>query len=137
MLPRSKKYNPFVQIAAMQSRFPQFKVKRRGHLDIEFIGDILVKTGFPIYTVSIHYLGDTEPSVRILKPTLVDDTPHFYKNSNRLCLFKPNDYKWNRRKLIATDIVPWAAGWIYFYEIWLKTKVWYGPEADHSESNKD
>jgi hypothetical protein len=69
--------------------------------------------------------------VRIIKPDLVEDPPHFYKSSNSLCLYHSKNYKWKKEKLVASDIVPWAAAWIYFYEFWLRDGKWYGPEVDH------
>ena len=33
--------------------------------------------------------------------------------------------------LIARYIVPWAAAWLYFYEVWLDLGVWLGPEVPH------
>lgn len=128
---RSNRNSSFKQIAAMRARFPQFRVKHRDDFDIEFIGDLEVKKGFPIYSVSILYRGDYSPIVKILNPKLVDEAPHFYKNTQSICLFKPANYHWSHSKLIAFVIVPWVAGWIYFYEIWLRKKKWYGPEANH------
>ena len=43
------------------------------------------------------------------------------------------NYNWNVDKLIAKDIVPWTAAWIYFYEYWLRTGEWVGPEAPHGK----
>ena len=129
-----KYYNPDVQIGAMKNRYPQFKAKKRGDNVIEFIGDLLVKPVFPLYTVSITYRGDLRPLVKILKPEIVPDPPHFYKESRSLCLYHPANYNWTKEKLIAKDIVSWTAAWIYFYEKWLQTDIWYGPEAAHDEN---
>ncbi len=121
----------------MKSRFPQFRVKQKGNLDILFTGELKVKDAYPSYTISVHYRGDTYPSVKITKPSLVDDPPHFYKMLGEPCLYKPKNYHWDKRKLVATDIVPWTAGWIYFYETWLRTDKWLGPEAEHDEPQKE
>jgi len=131
MFQKKESYNPFVQIDAMKVRFPQFTAKRQGFADIIFTGDLLVRAGFPVYTVWIHYQGDLRPIVKILKPALVENPPHFFKSSNSLCLYKSTNYTWSKRKLIATDILPWTAAWIFFYEVWLQTGIWYGPEAAH------
>jgi len=32
---------------------------------------------------------------------------------------------------VAGDIMGWTAGWIYFYEYWLQTGEWIGPEVPH------
>lgn len=130
----NKYYNSDIQIGAMKSRYPQFKVKKRGQYDIEFIGDLIVKPVFPIYTVSITYRGDLRPLVKIMKPELVTEPPHFYKASQSLCLYHPKNYHWTKEKLIAKEIVSWTVAWIYFYEVWLQKGVWYGPEAEHYEN---
>lgn len=131
---KNKYYNSDIQINAMKSRYPQFKAKKRGRYDIEFIGDLIVKPAFPVYTVSITYRGDVRPLVKVIKPELVEDPPHFYKETQSLCLYHPKNYHWAKEKLIAKDIVSWTAAWIYFYEVWLQKGVWYGPEAEHEEN---
>ena len=115
----------------MKCLYPQFKVIRRSTFEIEFIGEIIVKPTFPAYTISITYLGDFQPIVRVIKPVLVENPQHFYKKSQALCLYHPKNFNWIKEKLIARNIVSWAAAWIYFYEVWLRKKKWYGPEAPH------
>lgn len=137
MHPKKKPYDPFIQVAAMRSRFPNFKARRKKKkLDIEFTGTLDVKAGWPQYTVSVRYQGDLPPIVKILSPTLVDEPPHFYKVAKEPCLYKPKNFKWDKTKLIATTILPWLAGWIYFYEIWLKKGKWLGPEAEHDRNEE-
>src|SRR5690554_4516026 len=98
----------------MRSHYPQFKVKKKSSCEFEFIGDLQVKPELPVYTVSITYRGSLNPLVKVLSPKLVDDPPHYYKQSKTLCLYHPNNYKWKKNKLVATDIVSWTAAWIYF-----------------------
>jgi hypothetical protein len=131
MFQKNKYYNSDIQISAMKSRYPQFKAKKRGLYDIEFIGELIVKPVFPVYIVSITYRGDLRPIVKIIKPELMAELPHFYKETQSLCLYHPKNYHWTKEKLIAKDIVPWTATWIYFYEVWLQKDMWYGPEAEH------
>lgn len=133
---KKKHYSTSNQIQAMKSLYPQFKSIVKGD-EIEFIGDLVVKPEFPTYTVSITYRGDLKPLVRVIKPKLVENPKHFYQGSKSLCLYHPRDYKWVSGKLIAKDIVPWTAGWIYFYETWLETGKWLGPEAIHDTVNKE
>ncbi|MEN5380638.1 hypothetical protein [Sphingobacterium kitahiroshimense] len=124
------KYNPQIQVFAMKQKYPQFKSKIVDK-SIIFIGDLLVKLEFPIYKVSIEYRENLSPIVRVLSPELVDKAPHVYKDK-RLCLYHPENFKWRKEKLIANEIVEWTASWIYFYEVWLETTKWYGPEAVHN-----
>jgi len=126
-------YNTDVQIGAMKNRYPQFRAYKHGQFNIEFVGKLIVKPIFPVYTVSINYRGSLRPIVKILKPVLLENPPHFYRLSQSLCLYHPRNYKWIKEKLIAKDIVPWTAAWIYFYEKWLQTGKWFGPEVAHDE----
>lgn len=118
------------QIGAMKSRFPQFQaVQKNGKLF--FVGVLQVRKNLPEYKVKIEYRGSLHPCVSVVSPKLVDNPPHIYPKSRHLCLFRPDLYKWSADKLVAKDIVPWTAAWIYFYEYWLRTGVWMGPEAPH------
>lgn len=116
----------------MRSRYPNFKAKRKSEFEIEFTGELNVKPELPTYKVSITYRGSSNPMVKVISPELVTDPPHFYKESKSLCLYHPENFKWVKEKLIASEIVAWTAAWIYFYEVWLQTGIWYGPEASHN-----
>jgi hypothetical protein len=129
---KSKPYNPYIQIGAMKSYYPQFQAFHRKQEEIEFIGDLQVLPELPAYTVSITYDGDKRPKVKVLNPELVEDPPHCFPGSKNLCLYHRDNYHWTGAKLIAKDIVPWIAAWIYFYEVWKQTGIWYGPEVEHS-----
>jgi hypothetical protein len=133
---KNKFYNSDQQIWAMKTRYPQFKAKKRGTNDIEFIGDLTVTDWIPLYTVSITYQGSARPRVVVIKPELIEKPPHIYPDSRALCLYHPDNYKWRKEKLVAQDIVSWTAAWIYFYEVWLQTGIWYGPEAHHNIEKK-
>ncbi len=129
---KNKSFNPEIQIGAMKSRYPEFKAKKLNNGNIEFTGELQVKPELPIYTVSITYRGDSSPLIKVLNPELVEEPPHIYSETRTLCLYKPSNYKWTKDKLIAKDIVSWTAAWIYFYEVWLQSGEWFGPEAPHS-----
>lgn len=130
--PKSRFYSPLHQIEVMKKLYPQFKARRKGPIEVEFIGTLQVKPSFPVYLVSILYRGDLSPLVKIIEPKLVESRPHFYENTESLCLYHPENYKWSSGKIIAKNIVSWTATWIYFYETWLRKGIWYGPEAQHS-----
>lgn len=40
--------------------------------------------------------------------------------------------EWNSGMLIANTIIPWASGWLFFYEFWLATGQWFGGGIPHS-----
>ncbi|WP_341966172.1 hypothetical protein [Flavobacterium psychrophilum] len=71
-----------------------------------------------------------------MSPTLIENAKHIYPDSKTLCLYHPENYKWKKENLIANEIMGWTAGWIYFYEVWLQTNIWYGPEAPHNLTKK-
>ncbi|WP_294322708.1 hypothetical protein [uncultured Chryseobacterium sp.] len=119
----------------MKQKYPQFKHKQEGNT-ITFEGTLQVKPEFPVYTISIIYRGSLSPIVKVLNPQLVENPPHVYKSEdNKLCLYHPKNFKWTKEKFIAKEILEWTAGWLYFYEVWLETGVWYGPEA-HEDFEK-
>lgn len=126
-----KPYNPLVQIGAMNSFYPQFVTNQKRADEIEFIGNLHVKPELPIYNISVTYRGDLRPKVKVLKPDLVENPPHCYPDDT-LCLYHKENYHWKGAKLIAKYIIPWVAAWIYFYEVWKQTGIWYGPEVPHT-----
>lgn len=50
-----------------------------------------------------------------------------------LCLYYPKDKEWNIYQPIGDYILPWAAEWLYYYEIWAITGTWLGPQVQHDE----
>jgi len=128
----AKYYNPAIQISAMHSKYPQFKVSRDKDDYIVFKGKLQVKPELPVYSVKIIYRGDDAPRIYILDPAPVAKAPHIYSNTQSLCLYHPKNYKWVGSKLVADDIMGWTAGWIYFYEYWLQTGEWIGPAVPHN-----
>lgn len=120
----------------MRSAYPQFRYKKKGD-SVFFIGNLNVMPELPTYTVSVEYRGNLRPYVKVLNPTLVETPPHFYKESQTLCLYHPDNYKWKKENLLTKEIIPWTAGWIYFYEVWLQTGIWYGPDAHPNQPKKE
>lgn len=88
------------------------------------------------------------PSVRVRSPiTLRADTPdepvpHIYgrhddPRGTDLCLFHPASRDWTDDMLLAESIVPWAAEWLFYYEMWHVTGIWGGEEAPHEPASAD
>jgi hypothetical protein len=128
---KRKPYNTDIQVQAMRARYPQFLAKKNKNGEIIFTGQLQVKPELPVYTLRVIYRGDDSPQIFILEPVPLPDAPHIYGNTGSLCLYHKNNYSWNERRLIATEIMGWTAGWIYFYEYWLQTGDWVGPEVSH------
>lgn len=128
--------NKFAQIQAMRSLYPNFICKEQNN-EVVFTGDLMVKTELPVYNVSVHYRYNKRPLVFINNPELKKGCRHRYSDGS-LCLYHPNNYKWNADKLVALHIMQWTIAWIYFYEAWLQTGDWYGPEVPHANTaNKE
>jgi len=63
--------------------------------------------------------------------------PHLYgawddPRGAHLCLYYPPDETMLLGHQVARQLLPWAYEWLYYYEMWLVTGVWSGPEAPHS-----
>lgn len=83
------------------------------------------------------------PVVRVLSPSLSrrdvapdEFVPHLFGDHDdpagaHLCLFYPDGVDFTREMLLADSIVPWAAEWLFYYEMWHVTGVWGGREAPH------
>lgn len=57
--------------------------------------------------------------------------PHDDPRGTDLCLFHPASRDWTDDMLLAESIVPWAAEWLFYYEVWHVTGMWGGEEAPH------
>jgi hypothetical protein len=44
--------------------------------------------------------------------------------------------RWEADSKIAETIIPWTAAWLHFYELYLETGVWRGPQARHGSQPK-
>lgn len=79
------------------------------------------------YQFRMEYSVPRPPRVWIESPALRsrspnERVPHTFKDG-RLCLFR-DDFRSDMK--LATTIVPWLMYWLFFYEAWLATGVWYG-----------
>lgn len=92
------------------------------------------------YTICLNYERGFAPRVWIVEPDFFKLTdlnfPHVYKEqSNMLCLYHPHDFQWHRNKDLIQTIILWSMLWIEFFEIFLETGKWYGPEANHNDNS--
>lgn len=84
------------------------------------------------------------PMVLVLDPPLVRrleeperPIPHLYARPQpemppHLCLYWPPGREFDASRYLAETILPWAAEWLMYYELWHATGKWAGPEAPHS-----
>jgi hypothetical protein len=130
-LPINKPLSIAIQQACIRERFPQFHYSRSRSI---WTGKLRPTITSPYYLVEISYKISKIPHVLVLNPMLHPSAPHIYKKSSELCLYYPEDGSWNSRKLLGETIFPWTAEWLYYYELWLATGQWFGPEAPHNYS---
>ena len=130
MAKQFKQPNILTQIGAMKSKYPQFHSTVKGAC-VTFTGELMVKPELPIYTVSVEYRGGQKPIVHVISPSLVEKAKHTYSDKS-LCLYHPDNFNWHSSRLVAKEIMQWTIAWIYFYEYWLQSGEWIGPEVSHS-----
>lgn len=111
-------------------RFPQFRVDRL-RPDLVLIGWLQPRPLSGRYKVRIVKSPGRAPRVFVLDPPLLPGTPHLYREGN-LCLYWPAEWTWDDHVDIATTILPWAAAWLLYYELWTETDTWLGPSSPHS-----
>ncbi len=95
-----------------------------------------------IYKIKIKYKVGCIPEVYVISPFPLPkysnetELPHMYLSSKqKLCLYYPNHYEWNEKMKIAETLIPWAAEWLFYYEVWLATGKWQGEGIHIGEKN--
>jgi hypothetical protein len=113
----------------MRQLFPQFVYKPGKNV---WYGILRPDHDSPTYHLRVEYCPDKSPKVWVLSPTLHRNAPHRY-SKGFLCLYDPRCEEWHPAMFLADSVVPWAAQWLYFYEVWLDDPEgrWFGPEAPH------
>lgn len=120
---------PVRQIGAMREAFPQFTPSpSRG--GIIWRGSLRPTIDSPVYNMVILHPFDRTPNVQVARPRIDPRAPHRYPDGS-LCLYWPEEWRWSPKERLADSIVPWAALWLYYYEIWLITDQWLGPSSPH------
>jgi len=134
---KAQKFNSVLQIQKMKERFPQFRVSGRNG-KYTFLGTLKPSNSISEYVIKIQYDEWRRPKVYIIAPPILNSAPHRYPDGS-LCFYHPDNFDWHEYLFIADYIVPWTATWIYFYEIWKHTGVWYADEEPHkvTEEKKD
>lgn len=141
-----------MQKDAMAGRFPGMRLM----LDLPWVtiwegGLRPLSTTYRVRVIDHRGLDDGRivfagrwPVVRVLSPSLSrrdaapdEPVPHLFGDHDdpagaHLCLFYPDGADWTDEMLLANSIVPWAAEWIFYYEMWHVAGVWGGPEVPHT-----
>lgn len=104
--------------------------------NLSFVGEICPSANCQTYEISVKLPFDKIPSVRILTPEIAPSHKYHMYSDGRLCLYKPSEQPWYRNDFLHEKIIPWTAEWVLFYEIYLRTGLWEGPEASHTSDIK-
>ena len=123
-----------IQHSAVKRLFPGFTVLFEGSTAI-WSGTLQPREGSPVYSVSIRYQPGHPPKVRVKSPEIHKNAPHRH-TGGFLCLYWPKDRNWNSGMLLAETTFPWTAQWLLYYELWLDTGKWLGPESPHKYPGK-
>ena len=123
-----------LQRFAMKMKYPAFACQSKNN-GIVLTGVLTPREASPQYQVQIILMPHKYPEVRVLSPQILKSAPHLWPNGS-LCLFNPRDRKWKHQELIAQNLIAWASLWLYFYEGWLGTGIWFGPESPHGDEGK-
>ena len=122
-----------VEKLQIQERFPFLKTRMVGSR-LVCRGRVQPTTASATYRIEVVYEPWDAPQIRILEPEIKPEGKlHFYKNGT-LCLYDWREKPWQKRWHLADTIVPWAAEWLVFYEIYLLTGKRIGRAAVHSDS---
>jgi len=92
-----------------------------------------------LYVLCLNYEIGWPPRVWVVEPDLTGkgNLPHTYTSeNNRLCLYRSTDWAWDSSCDIMKTVVLWSQMWLFYYEDYLITGQWRGPEADHDEREK-
>jgi len=145
------------QIAWMAAKRADWQVDRKDERTAVWTGQLRpTKTSYHLrmfYRVP-HLLERTtvrrvQPRVYVERPALQQKPgnpegrlPHVYwingdpsQGEPCLCLFDP-DHEWSICDQLADTTVLWASKWLYWYEAWLVTGIWFGP-GRHEEDFED
>jgi hypothetical protein len=130
-----QRLTPALQMFGMMNRFPTLRLVSKNPL--VWRGDVVPIEGGRAFTLEVHavWRSNRLPAVRVLAPSLENEPgrslpPHTFSDGT-LCLYHTDDFRWTDGHFIAETIVPWACEWCYYYELWLSTGDWLGPQYLH------
>lgn len=128
------------QILAMKTRHPDLRLISWTRGEARWQGTIRPTDVSETYATTLTYRLHRRPRVHVggLVKRGDEAIPHLHRDGS-LCLHLPNE--WNASMIIAETIVPWAALWLYHYEVWHATAQWQGggvhpPQRRHAGRNR-
>lgn len=141
---KTKSRSLVAQCQELKHTYPESKgsiEKNRLHWSCELQPTPLSQTYKIKITTKPRFAGNYTPEIYVLSPKPLKmaegktSLPHVFDHKKQqICLYDNRCGEWNCSMSIAETIVPWAAEWLYFYEIWVMTGEWYG-EGTHPRHN--
>jgi len=115
------------QCKDMRQKYTEF-VPHRSEAGMVWTGPIKPAPLSRIYVIDIVYRRRDYPQVWVRQPLLcvrIEDykVVHIFSEG---CLCLHAEDQWTPSMPISATIVPWAAEWLLYYELWLATGKWYG-----------
>lgn len=109
-------------------RLPGFTARLHGHARLVAEGAVTPTALAETYRIRVDYRQNRMPRTWVLSPPLVarppwTAIPHMF-DQDRLCLFLTGE--WTADMYVADTIIPWAAEWLHYYELWHATGAWHG-----------
>ena len=139
---KSKRPSIAVQAGLLRSTYPGCDVKTSLNRTLTWTFKVKPSPLSDGYNVRMDYTIGKKPKVFVKTKLALAygaaELPHVYDNARqKLCLFFPDGSQWNSSMLLAKTIVPWIYDWLFHYEIWLATGLWFGggihPENDEEK----
>lgn len=120
----------------IEKHFPCFRCELRHHNLLICYGSIIPSDGCDAYKLKIEYRERGIPKIYITDPFIEPNPKYHIYRQGHLCLYDYRESPWMAKMCLYDTIIPWAAEWLVFYEIWKLTGEWLGPEAVHGTTDK-
>lgn len=127
--PRPKD-RPIEQIIPMARAFPHFSFRWTHSGGLVWSGSLQPTQESLSYPIRIIHNPGLPPKVVVPEYEFDRECRHLYGDGS-FCLYWPRQWWWTPGESLARTLIPWAAFWLYFYELWETTGRWLGPSSPH------
>lgn len=127
-----------VEKGMIESHFPCFRCNSvtPDTTKLECFGSIKPSEYSITYKLRLEYKVWDIPRIYVVEPEIIPTAKiHIYQEGN-LCLYYPKETPWRNSLHISNTILPWAAEWLVYYELFKIQGVWLGKSALHDAENK-